>query len=59
MQTVSIIAVGNEFVGYLLGVFSSSAKHNAIDVWIMVCDTFERVIFVLSLNSIIDMFYIF
>ena len=55
VQTICIIAIGDEFVGNLLSLLLCAAENYAVDVGTVVNHPFEREIFVMCLDHIIDM----
>ena len=59
MQAVGVISVGDEFVGNLLGLLAGAAEDDAVDVGVIVGDTLEGEIFVVSFHHIIDVLHVF
>ena len=48
MEGISVVAVTDELVCDLLGLLTCAAEDDPVDVGVVVCDTFERKILVLS-----------
>ena len=53
VQTVGVIPVGYQLVGYLLSLFAGAAEDDAVDVRVVVGHTFQRQILVVCFDHII------
>ena len=58
VQTVGIVAVIDKMVGHLLRLLTGAAEDNAVYIGIIIGDTLEGQIFVVSLHHIVDMAHI-
>ena len=58
VQAVGIIAVGYQLVGHILRILASATEDDAVDVGVMVSHALQSMVFVLSLDQIIDMLHI-
>ena len=54
MQTVGIVTIVNEFVGNFLRFETGTAEDDGINLWIEVCQSLQRIVFVLCLHQIVD-----
>ena len=59
MQTVSIISVGYELVGYLLCLATGTTEYYAVYIGVVIRYTLKGQIFVLCLNHIVYMAHVF
>ena len=59
MQTVRIVAVLNQLVGYLLCFESSAAEDDGVNLWIVVSQSLQRIVFVLCLHQVINVVHVF
>ncbi len=58
MKTVCIISILHQLVSNLLRFYTSSAKNDGINIWMIIHDTFQSLVFILCMNTIINMVYI-
>ena len=58
MQRLRIIAILNQFVGYLLRLYLRTAENDGEDTGIEIYDTLQRQVFILGIHHIIDVIHI-
>ena len=58
MERLSIIAVANQLIGDILGLQTGTAEDYGLNLRIEVSHTFQSIVFVFSLNKIIDMVHV-